>query len=114
MSAVQQAAGTPVPMVKAERVCKSFGQLDVLKGIDLEVAPREVMCVIGPSGSGKSTFLRCINHLEKINSGRLYVDGSSSATARRAASCTSCGTARSRRSGGTSAWCSSASTCSRT
>ena len=73
MSAVQQAAGTP--MVKAEGVCKSFGQLDVLKGIDLEVAPREVMCVIGPSGSGKSTFLRCINHLEKINSGRLSVDG---------------------------------------
>jgi len=73
LSAVQQAAGTP--MVKAEGVCKSFGQLEVLKGIDLEVAPREVMCVIGPSGSGKSTFLRCINHLEKINSGRLSVDG---------------------------------------
>ncbi|GAA3158512.1 amino acid ABC transporter ATP-binding protein [Blastococcus jejuensis] len=71
-------AGGPVPagpMVKAEGVCKSFGQLDVLKGIDLEVAPREVMCVIGPSGSGKSTFLRCVNHLEKINAGRLWVDG---------------------------------------
>jgi len=66
---------TPVPMVKAEGVHKSFGPLEVLKGIDLEVAPREVMCVIGPSGSGKSTFLRCVNHLEKINSGRLYVDG---------------------------------------
>jgi len=62
-------------MVKAEAVCKSFGHLEVLKGIDLEVAPREVACVIGPSGSGKSTFLRCINHLEKINSGRLWVDG---------------------------------------
>jgi polar amino acid transport system ATP-binding protein len=49
--------------------------VDVLKGIDLEVAPREVMCVIGPSGSGKSTFLRCINHLEKVDAGRLYVDG---------------------------------------
>ena len=47
----------------------------MLKGIDLEVAPGEVMCVIGPSGSGKSTFLRCINHLEKINAGRLWVDG---------------------------------------
>jgi polar amino acid transport system ATP-binding protein len=47
----------------------------VLKGIDLEVQPKEVMCVIGPSGSGKSTFLRCINHLEKIDSGRLSVDG---------------------------------------
>jgi polar amino acid transport system ATP-binding protein len=62
-------------MVKAEGVCKSFGHVDVLKGIDLEVAPREVMCVIGPSGSGKSTFLRCINHLEKVDAGRLYVDG---------------------------------------
>jgi polar amino acid transport system ATP-binding protein len=62
-------------MVKAEGVHKSFGHLEVLKGIDLEVARREVMCVIGPSGSGKSTFLRCINHLEKINAGRLWVDG---------------------------------------
>jgi polar amino acid transport system ATP-binding protein len=72
LSAVDPA---PVPMVKAEGVHKSFGPLEVLKGIDLEVAPREVMCVIGPSGSGKSTFLRCVNHLEKINSGRLSVDG---------------------------------------
>ena len=63
------------PMVKAEAVYKSFGRLEVLRGIDLEVAPKEVMCVIGPSGSGKSTFLRCINHLEKIDAGRLYVDG---------------------------------------
>jgi polar amino acid transport system ATP-binding protein len=62
-------------MVLAEGVCKSFGPNRVLKGIDLEVAPREVMCVIGPSGSGKSTFLRCINHLEKVDAGRLYVDG---------------------------------------
>src|SRR5207302_4240764 len=63
------------PMVKAEAVHKSFGRLEVLKGIDLEVQPKEVMCVIGPSGSGKSTFLRCINHLEKIDAGRLSVDG---------------------------------------
>ena len=62
-------------MVKAEGVRKSFGRLEVLKGIDLEVAPRDVFCLIGPSGSGKSTFLRCINHLEKINAGRLSVDG---------------------------------------
>ena len=62
-------------MVKAEGVHKSFGHVEVLKGIDLQVGEREVMCVIGPSGSGKSTFLRCINHLEKINSGRLWVDG---------------------------------------
>jgi polar amino acid transport system ATP-binding protein len=62
-------------MVKAEGVHKRFGRLEVLKGIDLEVARGEVMCLLGPSGSGKSTFLRCINHLEKINSGRLSVDG---------------------------------------
>ncbi|MET9421965.1 MULTISPECIES: amino acid ABC transporter ATP-binding protein [unclassified Streptomyces] len=62
-------------MVKAENVHKSFGHVKVLKGIDLEVAPREVFCLVGPSGSGKSTFLRCINHLEKINGGRLSVDG---------------------------------------
>ncbi|UXY24665.1 amino acid ABC transporter ATP-binding protein [Streptomyces cynarae] len=62
-------------MVKAEGVHKSFGPAHILKGIDLEVNPREVFCLIGPSGSGKSTFLRCINHLEKISAGRLYVDG---------------------------------------
>jgi polar amino acid transport system ATP-binding protein len=63
------------PMVKAEGVHKRFGRLEVLKGISLEVAPREVVCILGPSGSGKSTFLRCINHLEKIDAGRLWVDG---------------------------------------
>ena len=63
------------PMVKSEGVHKWFGPLHVLQGIDLEVAPREVCCIIGPSGSGKSTFLRCINHLEGIGAGRLWVDG---------------------------------------
>ena len=63
------------PMIKAEGVHKSFGRLEVLRGIDLDVSPKEVMCMIGPSGSGKSTFLRCINHLEKIDAGRLSVDG---------------------------------------
>jgi polar amino acid transport system ATP-binding protein len=63
------------PMVKAEGVHKRFGRLEVLKGITLEVLAGEVMVLLGPSGSGKSTFLRCINHLEKINSGRLSVDG---------------------------------------
>jgi polar amino acid transport system ATP-binding protein len=63
------------PMVKAEQVHKSYGRLEVLRGIDLEVLPKEVMCIIGPSGSGKSTFLRCINHLDKIDAGRLSVDG---------------------------------------
>jgi polar amino acid transport system ATP-binding protein len=62
-------------MVKAESVHKRFGRLEVLKGVSLEVQPGEVVCVIGPSGSGKSTFLRCINHLEKIDAGRLWVDG---------------------------------------
>jgi polar amino acid transport system ATP-binding protein len=62
-------------MVKAEGVHKSFGRLEVLKGISLDVQPGEVMCLLGPSGSGKSTFLRCINHLEQINAGRLWVDG---------------------------------------
>ena len=63
------------PMVKAESVHKRFGRLEVLKGISLEVARGEVTCLLGPSGSGKSTLLRCINHLEDINSGRLWVDG---------------------------------------
>jgi polar amino acid transport system ATP-binding protein len=62
-------------MVRAESVWKHFDDNPVLKGIDLEVAPREVLCVLGPSGSGKSTFLRCINHLERIDAGRLSVDG---------------------------------------
>jgi polar amino acid transport system ATP-binding protein len=63
------------PMLKAEGVHKRFGRLEVLKGISLEVQPQEVMCLLGPSGSGKSTLLRCINHLEKIDAGRLWVDG---------------------------------------
>jgi polar amino acid transport system ATP-binding protein len=61
--------------VLAEGVRKSFGHNEVLRGIDLEVAPGQVLCIIGPSGSGKSTFLRCINHLERIDGGRLSVDG---------------------------------------
>ncbi len=65
----------PTAMVLSEGVHKSFGSLEVLKGIDLAVQPGEVCCLLGPSGSGKSTFLRCINHLEKINAGRLSVDG---------------------------------------
>lgn len=62
-------------MVKAELVCKNFGALQVLKGVTLEVQRGEVLCIVGPSGSGKSTFLRCINHLEAVNAGRLYIDG---------------------------------------
>lgn len=63
------------PMVRAESVCKNFGALNVLKGVTLDVGRGEVLCMVGPSGSGKSTFLRCINHLEQVNAGRLYVDG---------------------------------------
>jgi polar amino acid transport system ATP-binding protein len=63
------------PMVKAESVHKRFGRLEVLKGVSLEVQPGEVVCIIGASGSGKTTFIRCINHLEKIDAGRLWVDG---------------------------------------
>ncbi|AKN76920.1 ABC transporter ATP-binding protein [Corynebacterium ulcerans FRC58] len=62
-------------MISAQQLCKNFGQIEVLKGIDLEVPQGSVTCLIGPSGSGKSTLLRCVNHLEKINAGRLYVDG---------------------------------------
>jgi polar amino acid transport system ATP-binding protein len=63
------------PALRVEGVRKSYGHVEVLKGIDMQVKPGEVACLVGPSGSGKSTFLRCINHLEKINSGRLYVHG---------------------------------------
>src|SRR5665648_632530 len=66
---------TPVPMLLAEGVRKSYGDNEVLCGIDLEVTSGEVMCLLGPSGSGKSTFLRCINRLERVDGGRLYVDG---------------------------------------
>jgi polar amino acid transport system ATP-binding protein len=75
---VQTAEGAELPadaLVVAEDVHKSFGRLEVLKGIDLQVRRGEVMCVIGPSGSGKSTFLRCVNHLEKLTAGRLWVNG---------------------------------------
>ena len=63
------------PMVKAEQVWKSFGKLDVLKGVDFVVQPQQTFVLLGPSGGGKSTLLRCINHLEKIDAGRLYVAG---------------------------------------
>ncbi|MDE3007708.1 MAG: amino acid ABC transporter ATP-binding protein [Acidobacteriota bacterium] len=62
-------------MVEAKGVCKAYGGLEVLKGVDLNVARGEVTCLIGPSGSGKSTLLRCVNHLEKHDAGELRVDG---------------------------------------
>ena len=70
-----EAATGGQPMVKAEQVWKSFGKLDVLKGVDFVVQPQQTFVLLGPSGGGKSTLLRCINHLEKIDAGRLYVAG---------------------------------------
>ncbi|WP_312755972.1 amino acid ABC transporter ATP-binding protein [Rummeliibacillus suwonensis] len=61
-------------MIKIKNLHKSFGNLEVLKGIDYEVQEKEVVCVIGPSGSGKSTFLRCINLLEEMTDGEIYID----------------------------------------
>ncbi|HEU5008232.1 MAG TPA: amino acid ABC transporter ATP-binding protein [Jatrophihabitantaceae bacterium] len=73
MSAATSTATEPV--VRAVNVHKRFGALTVLRGIDLTVQPGQVTCLVGPSGSGKTTFLRCINHLEQVSAGRLYVDG---------------------------------------
>ncbi len=61
-------------ILKTENIDVSFGDLHVLKGVSLEVAPQEVVCIIGPSGAGKSTFLRTLNHLEKIDSGRILIE----------------------------------------
>jgi glutamine transport system ATP-binding protein len=63
-------------MIRIENLHKRFGDLEVIRGIDLDVRPGEVVCIIGPSGSGKSTVLRCINRLEEITAGRVVVDGS--------------------------------------
>jgi polar amino acid transport system ATP-binding protein len=74
-TAAAEAATGGLPMVKAEQVWKSFGKLDVLKGVDFVVQPQQTFVLLGPSGGGKSTLLRCINHLEKIDAGRLWVAG---------------------------------------
>jgi len=104
----------PGPMVQAEAVHKRFGLLEVLKGITLEGRAPRVMCLLGPSGSGKSTFLRCINHLEKINSGRLRVDGDLVGYEERGDRLHELPNARSAAGAPRSAWSSSASTCSHT
>ena len=92
-----------VPVVKAEAIKKSFGQHVVLDGIDLDVGTGEALVVIGASGSGKSTLLRCINLLEPIDSGRVFLEGEEITRARRWP-----------RSGSASGSSSSSSTCSRT
>ena len=66
--------GGEAPLVRAVNVMKSFHGTEVLKGIDLDVHRGEVVCLLGPSGSGKTTFLRCINQLESIDGGRIWVD----------------------------------------
>jgi polar amino acid transport system ATP-binding protein len=74
MNAKPPANGS-VPMVSATNVHKRFNQTEVLRGIDMTVARGEVVVIIGPSGSGKTTFLRCLNHLEKIQQGQILIDG---------------------------------------
>jgi polar amino acid transport system ATP-binding protein len=69
------AAMTEDVVMRAEDVHKSFGRLEVLKGVSLDVTKKETVCIIGPSGSGKTTFIRCVNHLEKIDGGRITVNG---------------------------------------
>ena len=92
-------------MLQLEGVHKSFGELHVLKGIDMSVERGQVVCVIGPSGSGKSTLLRCINMLEPPEAGRILLEGKDipPVVARTWTTCA-----------GASGWCSSSSTCSRT
>ena len=102
------------PMVEARQVRKSFGRTEVLKGIDLTVNRGEVLCLIGPSGSGKSTFLRCINHLEKVDSGELSVDGELVGYRRSGDKLYELRDRRSAASGPRSAWSSSSSTSSPT
>ena len=72
---IQQANGSDKEMVRGEQIVKRFGNLIVLNGVDLSVKCRQVVVIIGPSGSGKTTLLRCINHLEKIDGGRIYIEG---------------------------------------
>ena len=104
------------PMVQADgRAQELRRRREVLRGVDLVVQPGEVACVIGPSGSGKSTFLRCINHLERIDAGTMWVDGELVGYREASGKLYELRESRDRPPAPrTSAWCSSASTCSRT
>src|SRR5437870_12351217 len=75
MEQVQLATTNESEMVHAENIVKRFGTLTVLNGVDLSVRRKQVVVIIGRSGSGKTTLLRCINHLEKIDGGRIYIEG---------------------------------------
>ena len=75
MATAHSTTASEVPLVHAVNVLKSFHGNQVLKGIDVDVHRGEVVCLLGPSGSGKTTFLRCINQLETIDGGRIWVDG---------------------------------------
>src|SRR5437667_3162133 len=75
MNIQQQTNGSGKEMVRAEQIIKRFGSLTVLNGVDLSVKRGQVVVIIGPSGSGKTTLLRCLNHLEKIDGGRIYIEG---------------------------------------
>ena len=81
-------AGGSAPMIEARGVHKAFGSTQVLRGVSLQVARGEVVAIIGPSGSGKSTFLRCLNHLETIDSGHVAIEGETLATTDTQGRCT--------------------------
>ncbi len=98
-------------MVEAKDVHKRFGHLHVLRGISMSVEKGQVCVVIGPSGSGKSTFLRCLNHLERIDAGHIAIDGEPVGTGQSMACCGRIARATSRACAPKSAWSSSASIC---
>ena len=104
-SAAATSSSGPDAIIRLEAVRKSFGDNLVLDGIDLDVAPGEVLVVIGASGSGKSTLLRCVNLLERLDSGRIFFEGAGDHGGRHQ---------RLGQSASASGWSSSSSTCSRT
>jgi ABC-type polar amino acid transport system ATPase subunit len=100
-------------MIRLEGVNKRFGDHQALKDVSLSVAKGEVLCVVGPSGSGKSTMLRCINHLETVDSGSIYFDEAPFTKTSGTAAAVPIATERLKRFARRSAWCFNRSTCSR-